>query len=110
MHAAYFTRVRYSATYARKLRHQKIGKRNSAGSPLWLKISLNFVFLNSHENESSDVSDENTQRIEKRKRFPDFSDQHRNQTLVDVKARGTKSSTNAVVKVLKYEGIQIDTS
>lgn len=71
---------------------------NFACPPLWLKI---FLSLFSYEHESIDVSDKNSLRTEKGKSFPHLSDQHRNQTLVDVKARATKSSTNPVVKVLK---------
>jgi len=62
---------------------------------------LNFDFLNSNENESSDVSDVNSQRIEKKcKSSSNLNDQHRNQTLVGVKVRATKSSTNTAAKVL----------
>ena len=40
------------------------------------------------------------QRMEKEKRFPDLTEKQRNQILVDVEAKATKSPTNWVVKVV----------
>ena len=71
----------------------------------FLEFILDFNLLDSYENESGDVSDENSQGIEKKQK-------HRSHTLVDVKARATTSSTNSVVKVLKSRKLhmQIDIS
>ena len=65
-------------------------------------FNLNFDFLYAHENgKKKDISNENSQRVEKEKRFPDLTEGQRNQLLVDVEAKSTKSSTNWVVKVFK---------
>ena len=62
------------------------------------RFNLNFDFLYSNDN---DIRNENAQRGEKEKRFPDLIEEQRDQLLVDVEAKATKSSTNWVVKVFK---------
>ena len=64
-------------------------------------FNLNFDFLYAHKNGKKDISNENSQRVEKEKRFPNLTEGQRNQLLVDVEAKATKSSTNWVVKVFK---------
>ena len=67
-----------------------------------LHFSLNFDFLHAHENEN----EKRSQSEEKENRFAVLTDEQRNQLLVDVEAKATKSSTNWVVKV--FQGTQID--
>ena len=63
-------------------------------------FNLNFDFLYTQANDN-DTRNVNAQRGEKEKRFPDLTEEQRDQLLVDVEAKATKRSTNWVVKVLK---------
>ena len=63
-------------------------------------FNLNFDFLYTQANDN-DIRNENGQRREKEKRFPDLTEEQRDQLLVDIEAKATKSSTNWVVKVFK---------
>ena len=63
-------------------------------------FNLNFDFLYTQANDN-DIRNENAQRGEKEKRFPDLTEEQREHFLVDVEAKATKSSTNWVVKVFK---------
>ena len=63
-------------------------------------FNLNFDFLYTQANDN-DIRNEYAQRGEKEKRFPDLTEEQRDQLSVDVEARATKSSTNWVVKVFK---------
>ena len=53
-------------------------------------FNLNFDFLYSQENEN-DISNENSQRVEKEKRFSDLTEEQK-QLFIDVEAKATKSS------------------
>ena len=55
-------------------------------------FNLNFDFLYAQENEN-DISNENSQRAEKEKRFPDLSEEQIIQLFVDVEAKASKTST-----------------
>ena len=101
--------MHYSATYARKLRHKNFPNsesKNSAGLPLWLRKFI-FDFLYTQENEN-DTSNENSQRVEKEKRFSDLTEEQKIKLFVDVESKATKSSNQRVVKVFK--GIRRNTN
>ena len=54
-------------------------------------LNLNFDFLYTQENEN-DISNENSQRVEKEKRFSDLTEEQEIQLFVDVEAKATKIS------------------
>ena len=54
-------------------------------------FNLNFDFLYTQENEN-DISNENSQRVEKEKRFSDLTEEQKIQLFVDAEAKATKSS------------------
>ena len=63
-------------------------------------FKLNFDFLYSQEN-VNDISNENSQRVEKEKRFFRPCRRKKIHLFVDMEAKATKSSNNRVVKVFK---------
>ena len=90
MQAAYVTIVHYSATYTRKLRRKNLPNAESkkiCRSAIMAEeiphFNLNFDFLYTQANDN-DIRNENGQRGEKEKRFPDLTEEQRDQRLVDI--------------------------
>ena len=54
-------------------------------------FNVNFDFLYTQENEN-DICNENSQKVEKEKRFSDLTEEQKIQLFVDVEAKATKSS------------------
>ena len=112
MHAAYVTSVHYNSTYARKpcqsflsLKILRRFSQTAIKAEEFPSFDLGFDFLNDQNSEEAGNSPGETASGQK-ERFADVTEAEKNQLLLEVQVKATKSATNWAVNAFKGKETQ----